>query len=272
MRAIDFEYDGQYLSSYGFIICDFNFSNGATEATAGAAITFNKVSRHQGKAYSLSSTQYNECITTTFDICKNPDVFDLEDREISPDEHTNIMRWLNRREFFRMCFIGDDEYDQKVVYYNASFNITKIKIGEKLYGLRIAMETDRPFGYGQEQKTILDFSQSTAPKIINDISDDIGSIYPTVIIECRSSGNLSIRNTLEGCYTVIKNCSDGEVITLYGDTHIIKSSLNSHDICDDFNYDFFRIGNTINNRSNVVMVSLPCILTVKYSPIIKDTP
>lgn len=49
MRAIDFEYDNQYLSDYGFIICDFNFSSGANEVDAGSTITFNKISRHSGK-------------------------------------------------------------------------------------------------------------------------------------------------------------------------------------------------------------------------------
>lgn len=99
MRAIDFEYDNQYLSDYGFIICDFNFSSGANEVDAGSTITFNKISRHSGKRYGLSSTQYDECITTSFDICKNPDIYDPEDMEISNDEYRDIMRWLNRREF-----------------------------------------------------------------------------------------------------------------------------------------------------------------------------
>ena len=35
MFALDFEYDGRYLSDYGFIICDFNGSSGAEEITLG---------------------------------------------------------------------------------------------------------------------------------------------------------------------------------------------------------------------------------------------
>lgn len=274
MRAIDFEYDNRYLSDYGFIICDFNFGSGANEIDAGSTITFNKISRHSGKKYSLSSTQYDECITTSFDICKNPDIYDPEDMEISNDEYRDIMRWLNRREFLKFKVIddGNDNFERDTCYYNASFNIDKIKINEKLYGMRLKMETDKPFGYGQEQSVSWTFSDSNVSKILSDISDEIGYIYPTIIITINRNGDLSLYNELENCTTVIKNCKVGEVITLDGDTHIITTTYISHDVCNDFNYEFFRIGNTINNRNNRISVSLPCNVVIKYTPIIKDTP
>lgn len=272
MIATDFEYDNEFLSDHGFIVCDFNFSSGANEVSAGSVITFNKVSRMQGKIYSLSSTQYAECITATFDICKDPDVYDLADREISDSEYREIMRWMNRREFLKFSVVNDSDDEQDVRYYQASFNVSKIKIRERLYGLRLVMETDKPFGYGEEQTVTWTVSDSSTAKTLNDISDEIGVIYPTVIINCKGAGELSIVNQTENCTTVIKNCSVGEVITLYGDTQIITSTLNSHDICDDFNYEFFRIGNTINSRENQITVSLPCDITVKYTPIIKDAP
>ena len=71
MYAIDFEYDGQYLSDYGFIVCNFDATSGINIADAGSKITFNKVSRNNGKSYSLTSAKYGECIQCTFDICKN---------------------------------------------------------------------------------------------------------------------------------------------------------------------------------------------------------
>lgn len=274
MRAIDFEYDNQYLSDYGFIICDFNFSSGANEVDAGSTITFNKISRHSGKRYGLSSTQYDECITTSFDICKNPDIYDPEDMEISNDEYRDIMRWLNRREFLKFQVIddGNDNFERDTCYYNASFNVNKIKINEKLCDMRLTMETDKPFGYGQEQSVSWTFSDSNVSKILSDISDEIGYTYPTVIITINRNGDLSLYNELENCTTVIKNCKVGEVITLNGDTQIITTTYASHDICNDFNFEFFRIGNTINNRNNRISVSLPCNVVIKYTPIIKDTP
>ena len=52
----------------------------------------------------------------------------------------------------------------------------------------------------------------------------------------------------------------------------ITTTEELHDVYNDFNYDYFKIGNTINNRSNKISVSLPCKIELRYSPIIKDSP
>ena len=274
MYAIDFEYDGQYLSDYGFIICHFDASTGANFADAGSKITFNKVSRINGKSYSLTSTKYAECIQTTFDICKNPDLYDYENREISNDEYRDIMRWLNRREFLKFQVINDEDnnFERDTCYYNASFNIDKIKINEKLYGMRLTMETDKPFGYGQEFREEWTITNASESKLLIDVSDEIGYTYPNMKIICHSDGDLSIINKATDCTMVIKNCSKGEIITIEGDELIIYTSNKSHDICNDFNYEFFRIGNTYKNRDNIITVSIPCQVIISYAPIIKDIP
>lgn len=273
MYAIDFEYDGQYLSDYDMIICHFDSATGAATADAGSKITFGKVSRNYGKSYGLTNTSYDECVTTTFDICKNPDLFEnYDDRRITNDEYRDLMRWLNRREFLKFQVFDEDDKERDTCYYNASFNIEKITIGEVLYGLRLTMESDRPFGYGQELSTNWTFADTSISKILSDMSDEVGFTYPDVIITCNANGTLSIYNELMDCTTRIKNCTVGEVITLKGSEQIITSSYAAHDICNDFNYEFFRIGNTIDNRNNRISSSLPCEITITYSPIIKDTP
>lgn len=272
LYAIDFEYDGQYLSDYGFIICNFESSSGTVVANAGSTISFNKVSRHNGMKYSLSNVSYDECIQTSFDICKDPDIFyEYEERIISNDEYRDLMRWLNRKEFLKFqVFDYDNERD--TCYFNVSFNIEKIKVAEKLVGLRLTMESDRPFGYGQEITTEWTFSDANTSKVLSDMSDEIGYIYPDMTIVINQSGNLSLYNELFNTTMIIKNCSVGEVISIFGSEQIISSTNFSHNISNDFNYEFFKIGNTINNRNNRISSSLPCKLTIKYSPIIKDTP
>lgn len=272
MYAIDFKYDNRYLSSYGFMICHFDASNGANVSDAGAKITFKKVSRNNGKSYSLTSTNYDECITATFDICKNPDLYNYEDREISSEEYRNLVRWLNRREFLKFQAFNENSNIDDFCYYNASFNINKIKIGEKLYGLRLTLETDKPFGYGQTQTVEWEISDSSTTKFIKDMSNEIGYTYPDMTITCNTNGDLSIANDTEDCIMIIKNCSKGEVITINGESQIITTTYDSHDISNDFNYDFFKIGNTIDNRNNKVSVSMPCKIVIKYTPVIKDIP
>lgn len=62
MYATDFEYAGQFLSDFGFIVCNFDGDKGWESISAGSEITFNKVSKNQGKVHSLTDTRYNNCM------------------------------------------------------------------------------------------------------------------------------------------------------------------------------------------------------------------
>lgn len=271
MRSLDFEYDGQRLSDYGFIVCDFSSGANISEVSAGSNISFEKIARNHGSKYSLIYTKYNECMTASFDICKNPDLYDEKEMEISGDEFRDIIRWLNRREFLRFRFISDEGMvaDAETCYHNASFNISKLMLDEKVYGIRLKMETDMPYGYGSERVFSWSVTSENQSKTIIDTSDEVGYIYPTLIITCKQDCDLKITNESEECMSVIKNCKSGEVITMHGDTNIISTSYNSHDICDDFNYEFFRIGNDLTRVENIITISHPCDVVLKYSPIIK---
>ena len=269
MFATDFEYDGYYLSDFGFTICSFNGSSGVETVSAGSKISFNTVSTHYGKHFNLAGTQYDSCITTTFSICK--DTCQGDDFVITNDEYRDMMRWLNRREFLKFRLLYDEDDDREPCYYDGSFNVEKIMAAQGLVGLELTLETNKPFGYGQEKYYSWTVTGGSSVRLY-DISDEVGYIYPSVVITVMEAGNLQITNDLEPCTMVIKNCSSGEVITIDGNTHIITSSLNSHKISDDFNFDYLRIGNTINNRSNNITCSLNCMLEIRFNPIIKDSP
>lgn len=270
MYALDFEYDGQYLSDYGFIICNFDSSSGANSCDAGSKITFNLVPMHDGKENSMTGTKYDECITATFDICKNPEMYD--DLEIANDEYRDIVRWLNRRGFYKFQVLDEEDKNRETCYYEASFNIEKIRIADVLYGIRLNMETNKPFGYGQEQNVSWTINDIERSYLLSDISDEIGYTYPDVKITCFKDGDLTIHNEFTGTNTVIKKCKSTEVITLSGTGLIIHSSLRGYKINDDFNYEFLQIGNSISNRNNRISVTLPCRLEITYTPIIKDSP
>ena len=86
-------------------------------------------------------------------------------------------------------------------------------------------------------------------------------------ITVHRDGNLLIHNSIENRETYIANCKSGEIITL--DYPVIQSSDSSHNIQNDFNWKFFRIANTYDNSRNDLIVSLPCSIKLKYSPIVK---
>lgn len=269
MYACDFEYDGQYLSDYGFIICNFNGSSDFDTVSAGSKITFNTVARHRGKQYSLAGTQYDDCITATFDVCKDPKAY--TDLRITDDEYRDVMRWLNRNEFLKFQLL-DECGECTPCYYEASFNVNKVLVNKDLYGLELSMETNRPFGYGEDVVTTWTITDTSKTYILSDMSDEIGYTYPSMVITCTQAGNLTLYNAMEDCTMVIKNVIAGEVIKIDGSTHIITSSVGSHKIYEDFNFEFFRIGNVINDRNNKITASLPCKLEITYTPIVKDAP
>lgn len=284
IKYIDFEYDSQNLSDFGFVICDFNGSSDEETVSAGSVITFNRVSRHNSRQYGLTSTNYDECLEFVFDICKN-ECEDSEGLVITDGEFRMLMRWLNRRRFLKLRFIdeeigeenstneGDgDNIVSSACFYNASFNIEKITIGGELYGLRLTTSTDKPFGYGERITESHTFSNSNEEYVISDMSDEIGAFTPDVKITCASSGTLQISNSTLQSVMVIDNCTSGEVINIYGDTLIIETSKASHRICDDFNFEFLKIGNSYSNRENVISASAPCSIEISYNPIIKNTP
>ena len=270
MYATDFEYDGRYLSDYGFSICTFDSSSGIKQVSAGSNITFNRISRHTGKIHSLAGTEYDEYITSTFDICKDPCIHD--DIRMTNDEYRDVMRWLNRREFLKFQILNEDSMEFDACYYNASFNVEKLALDKSVYGLRLTMETDKPFGYGAPVVRELDFTDTSKKILIRDFSDEIGYLYPSLVITCKASGTLKIKNDATGAETYFYNVTSGEVITVNGSTMVVTTSVASKNIYDNFNFEFLKICNTLDSRDNYLSVSLPCSIKISYSPIIKDTP
>lgn len=261
MKCYDFEYDGLNLSNMGFVVCKFG-SDGLQTVTNGSQITFNTVSTLNGSKEELLSSEYNDCLEATFQICKNPCVY--SDLEITIEELRHIMSWLNRKEFHKLKLLEVGYFD---LYFEASFNIDKVEQDGKIYGLELNVKTNRPFALHEPKTFIIKNLESYGTKSITDISDEEGFIYPHMEIEINQSGTLSITNDLENRTMVIKNCVAGEIITL--DYPVIESSVNSHKIQNDFNWTFFRIANTFKTGKNDLTISLPCTIKIVYSPIIK---
>ena len=268
MYATDFIYDGEYLSDYNFVICSIDSSGGVSEISAGSEITFNQTALNSGNKHSLTSTKYNTCVSATFDICKDPDYH--KNIEITESEHREIIRWLNRNTFnkfgFRTGYVRD-------CYYNASFNITNIYIDDVLCGFRLHMTTNMPYGYGEEVVTTLSVTNTLQSFNIENLSDEIGFVNPNLtILVGDSSGDLVITNKtyLGDEPMIIKNCIPNETIHIDCDNQIIYSNMSSHNISNDFNYRFFKLGRSYKSGTNKIEVSLPCYIDIKYNPIIKN--
>lgn len=276
MKASDFEYDGQLLSDFGFMIC--NFGSTDTVTIADSQLTFNTVSTNKGKKWVLTDSKYETCLECTFQICKIPFTKKQKDMEISIYEVRDMKRWLERNEFLKFKPIDeDDEHCFEELYFEGTFNLSQIEVGSKILGLELTLTTNRPYAV-HEDVTIeyewsdVDFSNweedsaYCAEFYFNDISDEIGYIYPKMTITFLRSGDLYIWDR-EGRCMIFKNCVADEVITV--DYPIIKTSLKTHDIADDFNYVFYRISNDYNDRKNLFETDRPCKIEMTYNPVVK---
>lgn len=267
MQATDFIYDGLKLSDFGFMICTFD-SSGTDTVTAGSNITFNSVKQHGGIYYAQTDTEYGECFTTTFDICKAD--YRTPGTDITFDEFRSLMRWLNRREFCTFSLIDNHDSSWNHVCFEGSFNIERINFAGRLIGLTLTFQSNRPFGIGETITATLNVTSSNQTYSLENKSDEIGALYPdTVIITCNGSGNLSIQNSLDDKTVYIANCAAGEVITMQCMSKIITSSIDSHKLYNDFNFNFFRLYSTYSDRENKYTASIPCEIKVSYRPVIK---
>ena len=273
MKAYDFEYDGVRLSDRGFIICKFD-SSGVETVSNGSEITFNTVPTLNGIKHELTSSTYDDCLEATFQICKN--LCDTTDEEISLDDMRDIMRWLNRKGFHKFKLI-DDEYSG--IYFEASFNVSKIEINGRICGFELEMFTNMPFAIqepvtivinNEENAIVVDNKEDYVVRSFFSKSDEEGYIYPDMEIVISKDGNFKMDSITEDRTMEIRNCSSGEVIKI--DYPIIESSLGdsrSTKIQNDFNWIFFRVATSFKNRENEFTTSLPCTIKMTYSPIVK---
>lgn len=262
MKAYDFEYDGVRLSDLGYVICKFG-SSGTDTISNGSVITINTISTMGGNKYERISSEYSECLTATFQICK--DICLNTNYEISVEEMRNIMMWLNRKDFHKFKLLNDEFSG---IYLEASFNVSRIEVCGRLCGFELEMITNRPFAL--HEPVVLTIENIAANKVTSFFSDsdESGYIYPHMEITVGSkSGNLEIKSITENRTMSIKNCVAGEVITL--DYPIIQTSSTSHKIMNDFNWIFYRIATSFKNKENEFTTSLPCSIKIEYSPIVK---
>lgn len=267
MKALDFEYDGLNLSNFGCIICTFD-SAGQNSVSMGAVITFDKTYIRGSKKFLQNGISYESCLEAEFYICKNPcHITDDKEMYFSIDEQRELMRWLNRGEYLKFKPL-DDEYGN--IYYEGSFyNIEKVEFSGEVIGLHLYLTTNSPFAFSEAETYCFNILSADGSYVILDSSDDIGYTYADIAITCKKAGTMRITNSIDNRTTEIKNCSNGETITMKN--MIIESSSNVHQatIMNDFNFQFVKIANSYSNRVNRLTFSLPCSVILKYTPTMK---
>ena len=147
MRAYDFEFDNRRLSDFNMILCSFG-DKGLETISNGSIITFNTTPVLGGSKHHLSSTEYEDCLSAAFQVCKSS--CNGDSMEISSTEFRELTKWLNRKSFKKFKILDEEHID---LYYEGSFNIGRIELNGKIYGLELEFFSNRPFAL-KEPKTI----------------------------------------------------------------------------------------------------------------------
>lgn len=260
MKAQDFEFDGKRLHEFGMILCRFGSSG--LETVDGVQVSFNTVSTLNGAKHELISSTYENCLETTLQICKHSCNGGVQ--EITSTEHRQLTKWLCRNKYLKLKFLDDANVD---LYHEAVINVSKIELDGRLFGLELNISTNRPFALHEPRAISIRNTIQNGKHSINDTSHQEGHIYPHTEITVLEDGDLNIYNAMEDRSTHISNCVAGEIIIM--DYPVVQSSVSSHNIQNDFNWNFFRVANTFDNSRNDLTISIPCTIKLEYSPIVK---
>lgn len=262
MIATDFEFDGEYLKNWGFMICTMD-QDGFKSVNSDSKISFENVSLMRGKLFELTTSKYDTELSLSFQICKQSDSSVLT--PISAHEARELKRWLIRPTFKKFKLIQPYWHD---IYMMGSFNVENVMCGGQIFLLNLTFTSNRPFALHEPITYRINTSSENETYMFFDHSDEIGYIYPKMKITCLQDGDLSITNSNENRTTTIKNCLSGEEI-LFSENLTFSTSNNDHKIQNDFNYIFFRISNSYENRMNMLTFSLPVMAEITYSPYVK---
>jgi len=262
MRGCGFTFRGETLESHGYMICEFDGSSTAGPVTTDSQRSYNSISMFSGKRKPIMFFTYEDALVVKISICKRSD--EDEDIRITPPEAAALKRWLGSPtpQILRL-----DDPDFTGYHWVGVFNVEEIHHAIGCVGFDLTFTSVAPFGYKEE--VVLKGAVAAGGSItINDTSDEEGYIYPDVSITLRASGDMIIENSFDGRQTIIKNCVNGETITM---TNLLQltSSHSRHSIGDSFNYRFVRISNNYTHAENKLTFSLPCTYSISYKPIAK---
>lgn len=150
MKTTDFEYDGMLASDYGFMVCSFD-DGGTDTIEYGSSINFDTISMRNGKKFSLINSGYDDAADFTFQICKDPSVFNDSEMYFTIEEQRKVYRWLNRNDGYHELKIFTDDFG--AIVFNGSFNISAITLNTEVVGFELSFQMEAPYAT-QNRKVI----------------------------------------------------------------------------------------------------------------------
>ena len=269
---VDFEYANRRLSDFDCIMCSINTDSGMREVNIGCDITFNTVKNNQSSLHKVTSSTYENVYSVTFDIIKNICGKDQEDMYMTAEEVRHLVKWLNRRKYHKFKMYGEDHDITSLIYFG-SFNVKQIMLGTKIIGLSLTFTSNSPYALADKNTVIFDISKENEKVYLFGDGDEYGNVYPSVkILFKETCDEFTIVNHTTSTILSLRNCVEGETITLDGEHKIITTDNDTHKdtLYNDFNYEYLNIFiDESDFNENKYEVSSPCLISIEYYPVRK---
>ena len=150
MQVVDFIYDGKNLSDMGLKPCFFDSPD--EEQDIGNLIVTGDAKAPNTNEFLPVGLSYEDPFEFECQAAKDP-CEEQQDFEFSDEEINQIVRWLNRRGYYKCQPIYDDGSFPDV-YYMGFFNISLVKIAGKVMVEQIECR------YAFERAVVIGYEQS----------------------------------------------------------------------------------------------------------------
>jgi len=272
LSVSSFLYDGISLNTFDngkYVMTSFEANTTPTEGQRNISQT----PLFFGKERPFIYQTYDSTLSFSISIIKNPCMDDST--YISTTEMEKLKRWLCRPEPHKFEIYEDsnwgDLFNQyQNIYWEGTFNLTEEVVGSRRIGATLNFISTTPYAL-QQERIITGEVEPEGEVLIEDDSVEIGYIYPTIKIFCFEDGDLKIKNSFDDRTTILRNCVRNETVT-FSKYLQISSDKTNHDIYNDFNYQFLRIGNSFDTNKNNLTFSINCEYEIRYNPIRKVIP
>lgn len=260
MQATTFSFGGISCEKYGIMICTFGQS-GKTTSSMGSEISFTTTKAPLSKTWNAHSSNYKSPVSFSIDLCNS------DFSEITVDKQEEINMWLNiPNEYEWFCF---DQEDYDDIYFKVKCtSLTTISYNNVVMGISASFEANAPFGFTSLRNITYNITSGDVKRFANH-SSEYGALYPEkIVINMKSDGDFILHNSIEDRTTKIKNCINGETITIEnseGQQYMFSDKV-VHDnaIYDDFNLVMPRFFNTRTEKVNVLTFTGDCTIKFYY--------
>lgn len=255
-----FVFDGKSSDMFGFLCVSFN-ENNLDDYSAGSQTEFVTEGNYDGSKWYSISNKYNEPLSYTIQIVKNPCVGEF----LTKDETRAILKWLVSPTDYKPFKINHEFFygeNFRVKFTNPKYKV----VGNLVRGLELTLNFDRPFSLSDDVTSKWSINNFGTAILYNNSDELDKSLYPkNVTIKVTNNGNIALHNERENVHisTEFKNCIVGEIIKMNCEERIIQSSNTSTPVMERFNKNWIRLS----EGENKITITGNCEITFIYNEI-----